>query len=98
MTGDFVDARTALKAGLITSVVRDEELSNEALRLARKLAAGPIAAFARIKRLLNQSAANDYGMQLEAEYRAQLESAETKDFIEGVTAFLEKRSPKFTGE
>jgi 2-(1,2-epoxy-1,2-dihydrophenyl)acetyl-CoA isomerase len=98
MTGDFVDAKTALKAGLITSVVRDEELSNEALRLARKLAAGPIAAFARIKRLLNQSAANDYGMQLEAEYRAQLESAETKDFIEGVTAFLEKRSPKFTGE
>lgn len=98
MTGDFVDARTAAKEGLITSVVPDTALEASALRLARKLANGPTAAFARIKRLLNHSATNDYGMQLEAEYQAQLESGETKDFFEGVTAFLEKRPPEFCGE
>ena len=98
MTGDFVDAKRAAKEGLITSVVPDGEVQSVALGLAKKLAAGPTAALGRIKRLLNQSAANDYGMQLEAEYRTQLESAQTKDFIEGVTAFLEKRSPEFTGE
>ena len=98
MTGDFVDAKTAAKQGLITSVVPDKEVYATALRLAKKLARGPTAALARIKRLLNQSAANDYGTQLEAEYQAQLESGETKDFVEGVTAFLQKRTPKFCGE
>lgn len=98
MTGDFVDAKTAAKQGLITSVVPDKDLQTAAMRLAKKLAGGPTAALARIKRLLNQSGANDYGKQLQAEYQAQLESGETKDFVEGVTAFLEKRTPKFSGE
>lgn len=98
MTGDFVDAKTAAKQGLVTSVVPDKDLQTAAMHLAKKLAGGPTAALARIKRLLNQSGANDYGTQLQAEYQAQLESGETKDFVEGVTAFLEKRTPKFSGE
>ena len=98
MTGDFVDAKTAAQQGMITSVVPEEELEQAALRLASRLAAGPTAALARIKRLLNLSGANDYGTQLQAEYLAQLESGETKDFVEGIAAFLEKRNPEFRGE
>ena len=98
MTGDFVDAKTALAQGLINSVVPDKELDDAAFRLASKLAAGPTAALARIKYLLNQSTTNDYAAQLNAEYEAQLESGRTKDFVEGIAAFLEKRPPQFTGE
>jgi len=65
MTGDFVNAKTAAKEGLITSVVPDSELPAAAGRLAEKMANGPTAALALIKMLLNQSAANDYAMQLD---------------------------------
>src|ERR1700730_1970055 len=51
----------------------------------------------QVKKLLEASATNDYGSQLELERKAQIESGKTKDFIEGVAAFLEKRPPKFVG-
>src|SRR5438067_2939326 len=57
MTTDCVDAKTAAKQGLITSVVPDAQLQPAALLLAKKLANGPTAALARIKRLLTRSAA-----------------------------------------
>ena len=69
----------------------------EALALAERLASAPTAALARIKRLLDESATNDYNAQLDLEHKAQIQSGQTKDFREGVAAFLEKRPPKFTG-
>ena len=97
MTGDTVDARRAAEWGMINRVVADQELMTEALALAERLASAPTAALGRIKELLDESAANDYNAQLDAEHKAQIQSGQTKDFREGVAAFLEKRPPRFTG-
>ena len=69
----------------------------EALALAERLASAPTKALASIKRLIEESATSDYNAQLELEHKAQLQSGQTKDFREGVAAFIEKRPPKFTG-
>lgn len=97
MTGDQVSAGRAVEMGMINRVVADEDLMAEALALAVQLANAPTAAMGRIKALLEQSATNDYGAQLELERQAQLQSGLTKDFREGVAAFIEKRPPRFTG-
>jgi 2-(1,2-epoxy-1,2-dihydrophenyl)acetyl-CoA isomerase len=98
MTGDVISAREALEMGMINSVVPDEELRPHALAMAERLAQAPTAAIARIKELLELSATTDYGGQLELERKAQIQSGQTKDFREGVAAFLEKRPPIFVGE
>jgi 2-(1,2-epoxy-1,2-dihydrophenyl)acetyl-CoA isomerase len=98
MTGDVTTAGRALEMGMINAVVPDDELIPAAMAMAEKLAQAPTAAIGRIKELLEASAANDYGGQLELERMAQIQSGQTKDFREGVAAFLEKRPPKFVGE
>ena len=97
MTGEVVTASRALEMGMINAVVPDDELLARALAMAEKLAQAPTAAIGRIKELLEASATNDYGGQLELERKAQIQSGLTKDFREGVAAFLEKRPPKFVG-
>lgn len=96
-TGATVDAASALAMGLVNRVVPDAELLPTAQAFATQLAQGPTGAYARIKELLEQSAANDYAAQLTAEGAAQLISGQSQDFKEGVTAFFEKRPPRFTG-
>jgi 2-(1,2-epoxy-1,2-dihydrophenyl)acetyl-CoA isomerase len=98
MTGDVISASRALEMGMINAVVPDDELSFQALAMAEKMAQAPTAAIGRIKELLELSATNDYGGQLELERKMQIQSGRTKDFREGVAAFLEKRPPKFVGE
>ena len=97
MTGEMSDARRAAEMGMINAVFADDELMTEALNLAERLASAPTAALAGIKWLLEQSATNNYNAQLDLEHKAQLQSGQTKDFREGVAAFIEKRPPKFTG-
>ncbi|HSS22330.1 MAG TPA: enoyl-CoA hydratase-related protein [Pyrinomonadaceae bacterium] len=97
MTGDVTTAASALAMGMITAVVPDEELLPRALAMAERLANAPTAAIGRIKELIEASATNDYGQQLELERELQIQSGLTKDFREGVAAFIEKRPPKFTG-
>jgi 2-(1,2-epoxy-1,2-dihydrophenyl)acetyl-CoA isomerase len=96
-TGDMITAQQALEMGMINSVVADGELMSSARDLASRLASAPTAAIAQVKRLLESSATNDYPSQLELERQAQIESGRTKDFREGVAAFLEKRPPRFIG-
>lgn len=97
MTGDVVDARSAAEMGMINRVVADDELMYAALGLATRLAESPTASIAKTKRLLAESATNHLAAQLEVERQAQIESGQTKDFLEGVAAFIEKRPPRFTG-
>jgi 2-(1,2-epoxy-1,2-dihydrophenyl)acetyl-CoA isomerase len=96
-TGDMVTAQRAAELGMINSVTADAELMGQAMSLAEKLAQAPTAAIGQAKKLLEASAANDYGGQLDLERKAQIESGKTKDFVEGVSAFLEKRPPRFVG-
>ena len=96
-TGDLISAQAAAEMGMINSVTPDEELMSRAMAMAEKLAQAPTAAIAEIKKLLDASAANDLRSQLDLERETQIESGKTKDFVEGVQAFLEKRPPRFVG-
>ena len=96
-TGDLVTAAEAAEMGMINSVAADGELMSQVMAMAEKLAQSPTAAIGQIKKLLEASSVNDYGNQLDHERRAQIESGKTKDFTEGVQAFLEKRPPRFVG-
>ncbi len=97
MTGEVVNAQRALEIGMINLVVADNELMDQTMKLAERLANAPTTAIARIKELLELSATNDYAAQLELERKAQIQSGLTEDFKEGVAAFVEKRPAKFVG-
>ena len=92
-----VDAATAAEWGLIWSVVEDDRLEEEAMALARQLAEGPTVALRLARQALRASVSNDLDSQLDLEARLQSEAAGTQDFLEGVSAFLEKRPPRFQG-
>src|SRR6185369_11395096 len=96
-TGELVSALAAAKMGMINSVIPDNELMSTVMAMAEKLAQAPTAAIGEIKMLLDASAANDMRSQLDLERRTQIDSGKTKDFVEGVQAFLEKRPPRFVG-
>lgn len=98
MTGETLTAERAAQIGMINRVVPADDLMNEALALAGKLAAGPTGSIGRIKRMLNATFSNNLFAQLELEHQCQLESGRSPDFREGVSAFFEKRPPNFSGK
>ena len=97
MTGDVVTASRALELGMINAVFPDEQLMAQAMAMAERLSEAPTIALGKIKELLEASAKNNYGEQLEFERTTQIEAGQTKDFREGVAAFIEKRPPRFVG-
>jgi len=97
MLGERVTAQQALDWGLINQVVPDDELDATSSALLERLANGPTASYAGSKRLLNRRMYADLAGQLDAEAEAQRDQGNSKDFIEGVLAFVEKRPPNFTG-
>lgn len=98
MLSDTFDARTAFELGLVNWVVGAERLTVETGSIARRLAQGATLAFGEIKRLVYQSQDQTLAAQLNAEVEAFARCAGTRDFAEGVTAFVEKRKPLFKGE
>ncbi|MFV0475462.1 MAG: enoyl-CoA hydratase-related protein [Pikeienuella sp.] len=93
-----VPAPQAAEWGLIWEVVDDDALGARIDELAARLAAGPTRAYGAIRRALRQSFDNSYEAQLALEASAQGALGSSRDFEEGVLAFLEKRKPIFEGE
>jgi 2-(1,2-epoxy-1,2-dihydrophenyl)acetyl-CoA isomerase len=97
MLGERIGARQAVEWGLANRAVPDDEFDAEIDALAAKLATGPTAAYAGIKRELNGWLFARMEEQLALEAEIQQQSAASDDFREGVFAFLQKRAPEFTG-
>ena len=97
-TGKILSAREALELGLYNRVVPQEDVLKEAVELALELADRPGRAIAAGKALLNREAIPRLRGYLEEESKYQRMMAATEDAKEGVTAFIEKRKPKFTGK
>ena len=97
LTNRRLSAREALDWGIVNRVLPAESLPDEALALARQLAAGPTRAYAAAKRLLQRSLDQSLETQLEDEAQAIAMASATADAREGIRAFLEKRPPQFRG-
>jgi 2-(1,2-epoxy-1,2-dihydrophenyl)acetyl-CoA isomerase len=95
--GEPIDAAEALRLGLVNSVEPADGFESAWRSFARQLASGPTAAYALTKRLANLAAEAPLDDQLEAEVDAQASAGKTRDHLEGVQAFLDKRAPRFEG-
>ncbi len=97
LLGEPLDAREALRLGLVTKVVSANQLQKTARDMAEKLARGP-RSIGLIKRAVNRTLKVELENQLEYEASLQEIAGRTTDFDEGVQAFLEKRAPVFAGK
>ena len=96
LTNEYFLLREAYDMGLIDFVVDSNEELNEKLnKQAEIFQKGPINAYKSVKKLLNESFHNTLEAQMEMESMHISNNAETKDGIEGLTAFSEKRKPNF---
>lgn len=97
-TGDIIAADEAERIGMVNRVVPLESLLDEAKKLAKRLAAGPLLAIGKAKSAINRSLDSDLRGTLDHMVAVQMKLCDTEDHREGVAAFLEKRRPKFKGK
>ena len=96
-SGRRLSAADAHAWGLVAEVVDDGRLAARAAEVANTFAALPTAAIGMSKRLLERATVSTLQEQLELEAQLQAAAARTDDFREGISAFLEKREPRFSG-
>jgi enoyl-CoA hydratase/carnithine racemase len=97
LTGDIIDAQTALEWGLVSEVVETSELTNRALLIAKRIAANPPLAVRATKQLLRKS--EDYSLKDMLDECARVQSGlhQTDDHLAAVKALLEKRQGEYKG-
>ena len=98
MTGEAVSAEKAETLGMIYAVYEDSEFETSAMKLADTISSMPTKGLGYTKKLLSQTFNNSLEEQLSLEAKTQALSASSKDHQEGIKAFMEKRTPQFTGK
>lgn len=97
LTGRIFDAEEAMRIGLLTQIVPQEQLMTRARELGAQLIECSPLSIAYTKRLLTEHARAELDVQIEAAIRENAGIRATHDFHEGITSFLEKRKPQWTG-
>jgi len=95
--GDMIDAAEAHRLGLVNRVVAQDQFETEVTTWAARIATGPLTSFRYMKANINLATHTDFRTLLDREAETHLRCGQTSDHKEGVSAFLEKRAPKFTG-
>lgn len=97
LTGRIIGAEEAHRIGLINEIVSADKLSNRARELASQLMENSPASLLRTKRLLSEQGRGDMDAQLRSAVRENAAIRATDDFREGISSFLEKRKPRWSG-
>ena len=98
MLGDKISAEQAEAWGMIWKCLDDDALQAEASQLANHLATQPTRGLGYIKRAIHAAATNNFDQQLDVERDLQRLAGRTDDYREGVSAFMNKRKPEFSGQ
>ena len=98
LTNRVLSAAEARDWGLVTTVLPEAGFAEGAREIALNLGNGPTLAYGRAKALFHHSLNHELETQLELEARGLIATARTRDFHEGIRAFVEKRAPEFKGE
>ncbi len=96
-TADIIDAEEARRIGLVNRIYDAESFHAEGMEFASRLAHGPLVSYRWMKENVNLAVTSDFRSILDREAISHIRCGETDDHREGVTAFMEKRAPRFTG-